>query len=150
MVRFNQHAFLLPLCISLSACATLDVTPITSKPVSGVVYALPLTTFDITLERQLASCKKGEEKISTKPVAVNRSIEDAENLYHINPHSLSQFLNTSTFDITFHEGTRFIKLINASATDATTELVSSVVTACLLYTSPSPRDQRGPRMPSSA
>ena len=28
--------------------------------------------------------------------------------------------------------------------------VSAVVTTCLLYTSPSPRDQRGSRMPSSA
>ena len=29
-------------------------------------------------------------------------------------------------------------------------LVANVFTACLLYTSPSPRDQRGSRMPSSA
>ena len=38
--------------------------------------------------------------------------------------------------------------------DTTGELVgtrfSSTNTACLLYTSPSPRDQRGSRMPSSA
>ena len=31
-----------------------------------------------------------------------------------------------------------------------TDLESEVTTSCLLYTSPSPRDQRGSRMPSSA
>ena len=31
-----------------------------------------------------------------------------------------------------------------------TKAASDVYTPCLLYTSPSPRDQRGPRMPSSA
>ena len=30
------------------------------------------------------------------------------------------------------------------------ELIRDEVAACLLYTSPSPRDQRGSRMPSSA
>ena len=33
---------------------------------------------------------------------------------------------------------------------ATGELVVALETLCLLYTSPSPRDQRGSRMPSSA
>ena len=32
----------------------------------------------------------------------------------------------------------------------TKEIDVEVITACLLYTSPSPRDQRGSRMPSSA
>ena len=31
-----------------------------------------------------------------------------------------------------------------------TEIVGNLIKACLLYTSPSPRDQRGSRMPSSA
>ena len=34
--------------------------------------------------------------------------------------------------------------------NAMADLVDSAVGACLLYTSPSPRDQRGSRMPSSA
>ena len=40
-------------------------------------------------------------------------------------------------------------LIDADATVNGTEDSGSIVT-CLLYTSPSPRDQRGSRMPSSA
>ena len=36
------------------------------------------------------------------------------------------------------------------ATDAASEIVNETTTTCLLYTSPSPRDQRGSRMPSSA
>ena len=38
------------------------------------------------------------------------------------------------------------RTIHGDGTKATTDLV----TTCLLYTSPSPRDQRGSRMPSSA
>ena len=38
----------------------------------------------------------------------------------------------------------------ASITEANSDDVDKAVKACLLYTSPSPRDQRGSRMPSSA
>ena len=45
-------------------------------------------------------------------------------------------------------------LVAADATDTNPatneEIIGSFVNACLLYTSPSPRDQRGSRMPSSA
>ena len=42
-----------------------------------------------------------------------------------------------------------VKLINNPALFVATTLIGNNV-ACLLYTSPSPRDQRGSRMPSSA
>ena len=41
-------------------------------------------------------------------------------------------------------------LINTPANDMGPAELSAAVKACLLYTSPSPRDQRGSRMPSSA
>ena len=41
--------------------------------------------------------------------------------------------------------------IKIAATEKVTEVVVSTLNqSCLLYTSPSPRDQRGSRMPSSA
>ena len=44
----------------------------------------------------------------------------------------------------------FIEGILMTMYDGRTNLSRSVVEDCLLYTSPSPRDQRGSRMPSSA
>ena len=49
----------------------------------------------------------------------------------------------------------FPTAVNSQITDAVTQsnlevLGVSPAQACLLYTSPSPRDQRGSRMPSSA
>ena len=40
--------------------------------------------------------------------------------------------------------------ILSAAMDTVTEAEMAIAMACLLYTSPSPRDQRGSRMPSSA
>ena len=43
-----------------------------------------------------------------------------------------------------------IILAASASTEAAASLNIDVLGACLLYTSPSPRDQRGSRMPSSA
>ena len=45
---------------------------------------------------------------------------------------------------------RMAKQWNLLALEAQLELTGDLDDACLLYTSPSPRDQRGSRMPSSA
>ena len=42
------------------------------------------------------------------------------------------------------------KQIESLPTKSISELAGTLAGVCLLYTSPSPRDQRGPRMPSSA
>ena len=56
------------------------------------------------------------------------------------------------FDHTSEDGTGYAYVVNASVEPS--EFYSNVVNVdantCLLYTSPSPRDQRGSRMPSSA
>ena len=52
-----------------------------------------------------------------------------------------------------HRGFRQIKLQHIHRTPNWAEVLEGidvVVNTCLLYTSPSPRDQRGSRMPSSA
>ena len=52
--------------------------------------------------------------------------------------------------ITCSNNMRQIGLALHNYESAHRELPAGVVNACLLYTSPSPRDQRGSRMPSSA
>ena len=47
-----------------------------------------------------------------------------------------------------HKGVITLPHLGASTTEA--EENCAIMVACLLYTSPSPRDQRGSRMPSSA
>ena len=48
------------------------------------------------------------------------------------------------------EGYRVILVNSNPATIMTDPLLADATYICLLYTSPSPRDQRGSRMPSSA
>ena len=57
-----------------------------------------------------------------------------------------------SFDVALHLGT-FVAVLGYFRRDVATyvrEGTKLLVTSCLLYTSPSPRDQRGSRMPSSA
>ena len=55
---------------------------------------------------------------------------------------------TPMIDMTFQLIAFFMLLINFSEVDRAEEI--SLPTSCLLYTSPSPRDKRQSRMPSSA
>ena len=64
--------------------------------------------------------------------------------------------NQPSKTLTFPEFQSLLKVTRFSDTDRGTlitnedELSGRLVIPCLLYTSPSPRDQRGSRMPSSA
>ena len=53
---------------------------------------------------------------------------------------------TSPLDALLAEADRALRVLSGSASAGR----PNPATACLLYTSPSPRDQRGSRMPSSA
>ena len=44
----------------------------------------------------------------------------------------------------------FIRVLSKFVPNSTTDITQDILYTCLLYTSPSPRDQRGSRMPSSA
>lgn len=114
---------------SLAACSYghLSVTPTESKPLQGIVYALPLSTFDISTTRQLIKCDSEGFLVKTEISVTPHSIEDPANLYVIDPHSLSEIFNTSTVKVDFHEGTRFLKSVNADGTGAAQELLTSVI-----------------------
>ena len=58
--------------------------------------------------------------------------------------------NTFTNAGTISGGTASVDLTGAGEAVTFTQLGGGALTGCLLYTSPSPRDQRGSRMPSSA
>ena len=45
---------------------------------------------------------------------------------------------------------KLYKIVEFCNLESCSQLISTDLTSCLLYTSPSPRDQRGSRMPSSA
>jgi len=117
-------------CTTLVACTTtLDVKPFTGGPQSGLVYALPLTQFDITLNRKILSCDGSTMRIGysydIKPLVV----EDPDNTFVMDPTSLSHFYNTATSKVVFHPGTRVIKSFNASVVDDVSVALSTIVSA---------------------
>ena len=63
---------------------------------------------------------------------------------------LFMFLAGSNFVLSYFAFTRKIQRIIKDEEFKIYTILISVFTVCLLYTSPSPRDQRGSRMPSSA
>ena len=63
-------------------------------------------------------------------------IDQANIVYYKGPKS---FTGEDCIEITTHGG---VVIVN--------QLLDALLASCLLYTSPSPRDQRGSRMPSSA
>ena len=59
-------------------------------------------------------------------------------------------LNSKTRDLLLRERKEFLAAYRAHSFRIQDELQELRAKVCLLYTSPSPRDQRGSRMPSSA
>jgi len=118
--------------ILLSSCATsLNVKPVKPGPQSGLVYALPMTQFKIDITRQVASCDNKDMKVKTTFKTEKTSIEDAENIYVIEPETLSHFFNTASSSIEFHEGTRQIKSFNSDVTDAAAPALGSLIKSAI-------------------
>ena len=59
-------------------------------------------------------------------------------------------LGISFTDLTFNKIPKLLTLLDRLWLDGVEAICPTFVSCCLLYTSPSPRDQRGSRMPSSA
>ena len=99
--------------------------------------------------------KPGVIKISSKSGNENYYVEDG--IIEFKNNNLS-ILTSSIFNLNEVEKNKLqdlLKLAEEEASksevnDQTKYLVDQKIEVCLLYTSPSPRDQRGARMPSSA
>ena len=124
----------------LTACSTtLSVAPVEKGPQNGVVYALPMTQFNVEVVRQVASCEGDVMKVKNTFNIEKVSIEDPGNVFVIKPDSLSHFFNSASTSIEFHEGSRVIKSFNATAKDNTGPALSSVIKgAAGVLTVPSP------------
>ena len=88
-------------------------------------------------ERVLSLYKKGLEigKTTKQPLFISESVPGG---------------TTTAQAVMEAFGLNVNKLIGSSLINAPRNLKTKVIKSCLLYTSPSPRDQRGSRMPSSA
>ena len=117
-MKFSIATTMLVSCSTLiGACASLEVHPIERVNRAGIPYYLPLTQFDISVERRVATCAADGIQIATNVSAVTRTSDDPANGYSIDPQSLSHFFNASSMKVVFHEGTRQLKTINASVED---------------------------------
>ena len=116
------------LSIGLASCsAELIVKPTDSKPQRGIVYALPMTTFDITISRSLVGCSATEVIVKTNISVEPKHVEDPANLYRLDPQSLSNLFNTSTVNVVFHDTTRFLKSINTVSQSVVAEVASATL-----------------------
>lgn len=92
----------------LAACATeLGITKAEpGKGNVGIEYSLPMTQFDITIRRRIASCRDDatgveEMVIAAEFEAVPRSVPDPSATFVIDPGSLSHFFNTAMTSVEF-------------------------------------------------
>ena len=127
-----KSALLLSSLLFCTSCATsLDVRNTLDKklkdqPVKGVVYALPMTQFDIEITRKVIGCKNDALAIKTDVKVEKKSIEDPAHIYAIDPTSLSHFFNKASSSITFYENSRSLKSFNATVEDETGAGITSV------------------------
>ena len=84
---------------------------------------------------------KADQDASTKVIIITGSGEKA----FVAGADISEFA-----DFSVEEGALLARKGQEDLFDFVENLSTPVIAACLLYTSPSPRDQRGSRMPSSA
>ena len=66
------------------------------------------------------------------------------------PFIKAEYFDNTCEKVLFEECSKFIQEYNKCATKEILNIECEKRKDCLLYTSPSPRDQRGSRMPSSA
>ncbi len=118
----------------LCACTTtLDVEPYDPKTSArtDIVYALPMRQYEITVTRQIESCigkDSGEQiSIATSVDLKPGLVEDPDFTFAVDPTSLSNWVNTASFKVEFHPGTRFLKTVNASAKDEAGPALASLI-----------------------
>lgn len=120
-----------------SSTLTVDNYPAAGAAETGIVYALPMTQFEIKITRRIAECIErsgtgqdaiaAEMKIATTFEVTERSIEDSAARYVIRPETLSTMFNSAGVEVQFHENTRMLKSVNASVKDeAGPALVSAI------------------------
>ena len=134
---------IIPLLLFVLFLFTLDAVSQVERPASNKEEVAS------TLSNQLEYPKSMMVNIMEAKAQSNKnsgSIEtnDCGNI-GITPEELAQYQQTSTFIVNYSGFTPEAQIAFQHAVD----IWSSIIT-CLLYTSPSPRDQRGSRMPSSA
>jgi hypothetical protein len=88
-----------------------------------------MTQFEITVTRRVASCDNDVMEVATEFEVKKKNTEDPSNTFVIDPTSLSHLLNKASTDIQFHEGTRYLKSINASVVDNVGPAVTSIAKA---------------------
>lgn len=116
---------------ALGGCATtLDVRSDAGQGqyAEGVVQVLPFTQYEVSAVWRLASCEPGADNLALSVSAVPGAQDDPTQRYLIDATSLQRPLTTSSFDVTYHEGSNTIQSINAEVEDRTPEFVANVVT----------------------
>ena len=85
----------------------------------------------------MANLKTGEKKTKAQSMGLHTEVLTGKTQQKFfNPDEAENFYYFGTYDVDFNKRTEID--------------VKDMDCSCLLYTSPSPRDQRGSRMPSSA
>ena len=111
----------------------------------------PTTALDVTVQKQVLDLiKDRQEKLGTAVILITHDLAVVkQSCDHVNVMYAGRIIEraptSALFKNPMHAYTRaLIKSIPGS------HQKGDILYTCLLYTSPSPRDQRGSRMPSSA
>ena len=117
--------------------------------VSDVKYLPSIRTFNVMITRFM-----WEEKIVNKTNNRTKAVLVFEDVLAVHSRNIDQMNKTKVLELLtfnyYNNKSKNIEIELLFNNDATIKLETEVVQACLLYTSPSPRDGLLSRMPSSA
>jgi hypothetical protein len=101
----------------------------------GVPQVLPFSRYEITATWRLASCESGSTppRVVLGVDATAGSEDDPNQSYLIDANSLQGPLNTSQFDVSYHEGSGTLRTINAEVEDRSAAVIANVVRTAVAF-----------------
>ena len=144
---FHPNSQSVPMGVYKLANDTLNLTRTISNPIQLPSLSTPVTTWTSFLKQQEQWIQELIQNTFYDHIMdVIGGIQTAPSLLAVSDGSAKQQHMTFGWVISKPDGTRLVKGYGRCNDQSS----SMRAEACLLYTSPSPRDQRGSRMPSSA
>ena len=107
---------------------------------SGITYSLPAVSYQTDTSWELTKCKNQNQerpfyKIDVTSEITENHVPDDDHGYVLNYEALDSGAKITTLDLSFHEGTPFLKSLNSQADDRTGEIIGNVVNGVLAVAS---------------